>query len=37
MIFEAIKEIMQSFYNGFLTAEQAALELQNKVSLYLKE
>jgi ABC-type glycerol-3-phosphate transport system substrate-binding protein len=34
---EAIKEIMQSFYNGVMTAEQAASELQNKVSLYLME
>jgi ABC-type glycerol-3-phosphate transport system substrate-binding protein len=35
--FEVIKEIMQSFYDGVYTAEQAASELQNKVSLYLKE
>jgi ABC-type glycerol-3-phosphate transport system substrate-binding protein len=32
-----IKEIMQSFYNGIMTAEQVASELQNKVSLYLME
>jgi ABC-type glycerol-3-phosphate transport system substrate-binding protein len=35
--FEAIPEIIKSYYAGTLTAEQAALELQNKVSLYLKE
>jgi len=35
--FPVIREIMQSFYNGVLTAEQTAAELQNKVSLYLME
>jgi len=36
-MYDEIREIMQSFYDGFLTAEQAASELQNKVSLYLME
>jgi len=34
---DEIKKIIQSFYDGFFTAEQAASELQNKVSLYLME
>jgi len=35
--FDAVKEIIQSFYDGVLTAEQTANELQNKVSIYLME
>jgi len=35
--FEAIPEVIRSFYAGVLTAEQAASELQNKMSLYLME
>jgi len=31
-----IDDIVQNFYNNVLTAEQAASELQNKVSLYLR-
>ena len=34
---DAVKEIIQSFYDGVLTAEQTANELQNKVSIYLME
>jgi ABC-type glycerol-3-phosphate transport system substrate-binding protein len=32
-----IEEIITSFYHGVLTAEQAALELQNRISIYLME
>jgi ABC-type glycerol-3-phosphate transport system substrate-binding protein len=32
-----IREIITSFYHGVLTAEQAALELQNRISIFLME
>jgi len=34
---EIVNATMYSFYMGVLTAEQAASELQNKISLYLME
>jgi len=34
---EIVNETMYSYYMGVLTAEQAASELQNKISLYLME
>lgn len=36
-IYGAYIEVMDKFYNGSMTAEQVASELQNKVSLYLME
>jgi len=35
--FDIIRDLLTSYYNGFITAEQAASELQNKVSLILQE
>jgi ABC-type glycerol-3-phosphate transport system substrate-binding protein len=32
-----LEEIITSFYHGVLTAEQAALELQNRISIFLME
>ncbi|MCL1975692.1 MAG: hypothetical protein FWG61_05985 [Firmicutes bacterium] len=35
--YDMIEEIMVKYYQDILTAEQAASELQNKISLYLME
>ena len=34
---EILQSSIQSFYDGVMTAEQVAQELQNKISLYLME
>jgi mono/diheme cytochrome c family protein len=36
-LWEMISETLTSFHHGLLTAEQAAEELQNRVTLYLME